>query len=147
MVAYAKEKTGNLLLATDGSELSEEAVRESISLAKTSGSKVTALTVVEFNPEFDALAPDFIEKMESEAVAYINSIKERAEKEGVDCEALVERGIPYEVILNKAKEKHADMILMGSHGRTGIERLLMGSVTERVIGHAECDVLVAKSKK
>jgi nucleotide-binding universal stress UspA family protein len=147
MVAYAKEKTGNLLLATDGSEFSEEAVRESISLAKTSGSKVTALTVVEFNPEFDALAPDFIEKMESEAVAYINSIKERAEKEGVDCEALVERGIPYEVILNKAKEKHADMILMGSHGRTGIERLLMGSVTERVIGHAECDVLVAKSKK
>lgn len=147
MSAYAKEKTGNLLLATDGSDFSEEAVRESISLAKTSGSKLTALTVVEFNPEFEALAPGYIEKMESEAIAYINSIKERAEKEGVDCECLVERGTPYEVILNKAKEKHADMILMGSHGRTGIERLLMGSVTERVIGHAECDVLVAKSKK
>lgn len=147
MVAYAKGKTGNFLLAADGSDFSEEAIRESISLAKASGSKVTALRVVEFNPEFEALAPSYVEKMESEAIAYINSIKERAKKEGVDCEGLVERGIPYEVILNKAKEKHADMILMGSHGRTGIERLLMGSVTERVIGHAECDVLVAKSKK
>jgi nucleotide-binding universal stress UspA family protein len=104
------------------------------------------LTVVEFNPEFEALAPDYIEQMESEATAHVNSIRERAEKEGVTCEAIVERGKPFEVILNKAKGIHADMILMGSHGRTGIERLLMGSVTERVIGHAECDVLVAKSK-
>jgi nucleotide-binding universal stress UspA family protein len=149
MIAYSKDKTGSLLLATDGSEFSEEAVRKGINLAKASGSKVTALTVIEFNPDLEAFSPNFIEPigMESEAVAHVNSIKERAEKEGVACETLVEQGQPFEVILNKAKEKGANLIVMGSHGRTGVAKLLMGSVTERVIGHSECDVLVVKAKK
>ena len=54
-------------------------------------------------------------------------------------------GEPYNVIISTAKEKKVDLIVMGSHGRRGISRLLMGSVTERVIGHASCAVLVVKT--
>jgi nucleotide-binding universal stress UspA family protein len=54
-------------------------------------------------------------------------------------------GRPYEAIIETAREKGVDLIVMGSHGRTGMERLLMGSVTERVVGHADCAVLIVKS--
>ena len=53
-------------------------------------------------------------------------------------------GEPYNLIISAAKAKKADLIVMGSHGRRGLSRLLMGSVTERVIGHAKCAVLVIK---
>jgi nucleotide-binding universal stress UspA family protein len=54
-------------------------------------------------------------------------------------------GKPYEAIVDTAKQRQADLIIVGSHGRTGLKRLLMGSVTERVIGHAETAVLVVKA--
>ncbi len=77
--------------------------------------------------------------------ALVEDMKKRAEAEGIKAEAIVDEGEPYEVIVNTAKEKNADIIVMGSHGRTGIMRLLMGSVTSRVIGHAGCSVLVVKT--
>lgn len=69
-----------------------------------------------------------------------------AAKEGVKAEGLTSTGKPYEVIVQIAKERRADLIVVGSHGRTVIERLLMGSVTERIIGHSETAVLVVKTK-
>lgn len=143
MDACPKEKIGSLLLATDGSEFSEGAVREGIRLAKTCGSKVTALRVMEFNPELEALEPDFVEKMETEAGAYVKSVKERAEKEGVTCDTLIKRSeSPYARIVDEASGLKADMIVMGRRGRTGLKRLLMGSVTARVVGHSPVNVLV-----
>jgi nucleotide-binding universal stress UspA family protein len=133
----------NLLLVTDGSEFSEGAVKEAIRVAGASKAKLTALTVVEFNPEFEALAPDAVEKMETDARNYIDSVKVRAEKEGVSCEALVRRGVtPHEQIVEEAGKLNADAIVMGRRGRTGIMRLLMGSVTARVVGHAPGNVFV-----
>jgi nucleotide-binding universal stress UspA family protein len=133
----------NLLLATDGSEFSEGAVREAIRVAGESGAKLTALTVVEFNPEFEALAPDAVEKMETDARKYIDSVGARAEKEGVTCEALVRRGVsPLEQIVEEAGKVKADAIVMGRRGRTGIMRILMGSVTARVVGHSPVNVFV-----
>ncbi len=143
MDACPKEKIGSLLLVTDGSEFSEGAVREGIRLAKTCGSKITALTVIEFNPELEALAPDFVEKMETEEGAYIKSVKERAEKEGVTCETLIKRSeSPYAQIVDEASGLKADMIVMGRRGRAGLKRLLMGSVTAKVVGHSPVNVLV-----
>jgi nucleotide-binding universal stress UspA family protein len=133
----------SLLLVTDGSEFSEGAVKEAIRVAGASKAKLTALTVVEFNPEFEALAPDAVEKMETDARNYIDSVKARAEKEGVSCEALVRRGItPHEQIVEVADKLKVDAIVMGRRGRTGIMRLLMGSVTARVVGHAPVNVFV-----
>lgn len=133
----------NLLLVTDGSQFSEGAVREAIRLAKQSSCKMTALTVVEFNPEFASMAPDMEDKMESEAKKMIDAIRDRAQKEGVVCDSLVLKGAPpHEPIVEEAERIKADIIVMGRRGRTGIKRLLMGSVTSRVIGHSPVKVLV-----
>ena len=132
-----------LLLPTDGSKFSEGSIREAISLAKNCSSKIFVLSVVEMNPEFEALAPEIIEKMEKETRQHLESVKSRALKEGVDCEIIVHEGEePYQYIVAEAAKRKVEMIIMGRRGRTGLKRLMMGSVTARVIGHSPCKVLV-----
>lgn len=75
----------------------------------------------------------------------IDMVREVTEREGIKVEALTLKGKPYEIIVKTAKEKNAGLVVVGSHGRTGMERLLRGSVTERVIGHTESAVLVVKA--
>jgi hypothetical protein len=75
----------------------------------------------------------------------VNKVVEAAEKEGIKTVPVVTTGKPYEAIIETAKQKIADFIIVGSHGRTGLARLLMGSVTERVIGLSESAVLVVKA--
>ncbi|MGD2079869.1 MAG: universal stress protein [Nitrospirota bacterium] len=133
----------NLFVASDGSEFSEGAVTEALKLAKECSAKLTALTVVEVNPEFESYAPDAMEKIEEEARAYVESVKDKADKEGLACDILVSRSEnPYEAIVEEAQKANADVIVLGRRGRTGIKRLLMGSVTARVIGHSPVSVLV-----
>ena len=133
----------HLLICTDGSEYSEGAIREGILLAKKNKAGITALSVIDFNAEFDALAPDLLEKMEEQAAGFVRTVKSRAEKEGVACTALVTRSEnPFLAIAEEASKVKADMIVMGRRGRTGLKRLLVGSVAKRTIGHAPCSVLV-----
>jgi hypothetical protein len=132
-----------LLLATDGSESAEAAIREAINIAKVCSSRLYVVSVVEVNPEYEALAPKIVEKAETETKDHLDSVRKNAEKEGISCEIIAHQGEePYRFIVDEAKKIKADMIVMGSHGRTGIKRLMMGSVTSRVIGHAPCKVLV-----
>lgn len=132
-----------ILLATDGSESVEAAIQEAINIARVCSSRLYVLSVVEVNPEYEALAPNVVEKAETETKEHVDSVKKRAEKEGVSCETIVHQGEePYRFIVDEAKKTKVDMIVMGSHGRTGLKRLMMGSVTARVIGHAPCKVLV-----
>jgi len=132
-----------LLVPTDGSKFSEAAVREAIGLAKTCGSKLYVISVVEVNPEFEATAPALVEKMEKETRQYLDTVKKNAFSEGIDCEIIVHEGEePYQYIVDEAKKNKAEIIIMGRHGRTGLKRLMMGSVTAKVIGHAPCKVLV-----
>lgn len=70
-----------LLLSTDGSEFSEGAIREAVNFAKACSSKLFAVSVVETNPEYNALAPQLVEKAEKETRQYLESLKERASKE------------------------------------------------------------------
>ena len=132
-----------ILLATDGSESVEAAIQEAINIARVCSSRLFVLSVVEVNPEYEALAPNIVEKAETETKEHVDSVKNRAEKEGISCETIVHQGEePYRFIVDEAKKTRVDMIVMGSHGRTGLKRLMMGSVTARVIGHAPCKVLV-----
>lgn len=136
-------KLEKLLLSTDGSEFSEGAVRESINLAKTCGSKLYTVSVMEVNPEFVALAPQVVEKFEKETRVHLESIKTRASNEGVDCEIIAHEGEePFQYIVDEAAKNNVEMIIMGRRGRIGLKRLMMGSVTARVIGYAPCKVLV-----
>jgi len=132
-----------LLLSTDGSEFSEGAIREAIKIAERCSSKLYALSVIETNPEFEALAPKLVEKAGKETREHLESVKARASRVGVDCEVIVHQGEePYHFIVEEALRRRAEMIIMGRRGRTGLKRLMMGSVTAKVIGHAPCDVLV-----
>ncbi|MBI5408683.1 MAG: universal stress protein [Nitrospirae bacterium] len=140
---FCPTKIEKMLLTTDGSEFSEGAVREAIKLAKTCSSKLFALSVVETNPEYEAVAPQVVEKAEKETRKILESVKDRASKEGVDCEIIARHGeSPYEYIVEEAEKAQANMIIMGRRGRKGLKRLMMGSETARVIGHAKCNVLI-----
>jgi hypothetical protein len=132
-----------ILLSTDGSEHSEGAVREAIRLAKKCGSKLTALTVVDTNPEFAALAPQIVEKKAIEARQNLEAVQARAKQEGVACDTVVREGDDsYKYIVDEAVKSKSSMIVVGRRGRTGLSRLMMGSVTARVIGYSPCNVLV-----
>lgn len=147
MNSICPTKIEKIVLGADACEFCEGATRESIRLARICGSKLYAVSVIEVNQEFEALAPKLVEEMERETRGFLLSVKLRASKEGVDCEVVAHLGEEaYEYIVAEAKQKGADMIILGRRGRKGIKRLLMGSVTAKVIGHAPCCVLVVPRK-
>jgi hypothetical protein len=138
--------TEKLLLATDGSQFSEGAIREAIRLAKRCSSKLSAISVIETNPEYETIAPQLLEKAEKAARAHLESLQARAKKEGVECAtSILEGEDSYNFIAEEAAKNKISMIIMGRRGRTGLKRLVMGSTTARVIGHAPCNVLVVPS--
>lgn len=146
----AKLEFKNILLATDGSKFSDAGAAEAINIAKLCGAALVAISVV---PSEEAAIVhsemqkgSIVETELREGEKHVKKVKELAEQAGVKTTGLIYAGKPYEAILEAAKDKKADLIVVGSHGRTGLSRLLMGSVTERVIGLAECAVLVVKAK-
>jgi nucleotide-binding universal stress UspA family protein len=143
----------NIVVATDGSKYSVAAASEAIGLAKRNGSALTVLSVVPADIDtpvdvgFTVNQQELIaEKEMQEAEKNARAVKEAAQKENVSVKALIMSGKPADAIIEIAKERRADLIVLGSHGRTGLERLLMGSVAERVIVLATCPVLVVKGK-
>ncbi len=136
-------KMEKLLVATDGSTYSDNAVKEAIRLAKKCTSRLFAVSVVITNLEFEVTMPQVVEKEEKKTREHLETIKVWASQEGVDCDISVIHGDePYQDIIRQARENNVDMIIVGRHGRTGLVRLMMGSVASKVIGHAPCNVLV-----
>jgi nucleotide-binding universal stress UspA family protein len=135
--------TERLLVATDGSEFSEDAIREALALSRRCSSKLFAISVIETNAELAAMAPALLEKNEKAARARLEAVAVRARKDGVDCETIVREGEDlYQYIVDEAVKNKITMIVMGRRGRKGLNRLVMGSTTARVIGLAPCSVLV-----
>ncbi len=131
-----------ILVATDGSKFSDAAVDEAINCSKSYGASLSIVNVVYTNDEFLANAPDVVEKMVEKAKTGLNEVRTRAQKEGVNAEVFVREGEPYQIIVDLAKELNVDTIVMGSHRKSGLKRIFMGSVTSMVIGHAPCPVMV-----
>jgi nucleotide-binding universal stress UspA family protein len=135
--------TEKLLLATDGSPFSEGAIREAIRLAKQCSSTLSAVMVIETNPEFETIAPQLLERSEKAAREHLEAVKAQAKKEGIDCAInILEGEDSFNYIASEAVRGNASMIIMGRQGKTGLKRLALGSTTARVIGHAPCNVLV-----
>jgi len=132
----------NILLATDGSPSCETAVDRAIELAKEKEAKLTAISVVYTNDEYLALAPGVVESLIGKAKDKLATIEQKGKEAGVEVQTMVKEGEAFEAITNMASNNGIDLIIMGSHGRKGLQRLLMGSVTERTIGYAPCPVLV-----
>jgi nucleotide-binding universal stress UspA family protein len=140
-----------ILVPTDGSEITAKAVSTAIALAKLSGASVTALCVKEPFPysaisEMQPVPPqEFYDAQERIAASRVKAVLEAATAAGVSAEgATVEALHPWEAILDLAKQKGCDLIVMASHGRRGMAALLIGSETSRVLTHSHLPVLVVK---
>lgn len=136
----------NILVAFDGSEYSKAALIESSKWVKRRGGKITLVHAVYFDEEELTNAPEYRERRFKLGKEVCYQTKDMVLSEfGVEVESLVCEGEPSDVIVDIAKEKKADLISIGTHGRKGIKRLIMGSVTSKVIVNAPCDVMVVKS--
>lgn len=134
-----------ILMATDGSRYSKVAAERAIDFAKSYGGELSVVSVVDVPPEFYAEAPNAVDDMIEKARFYAKEIKAQAESAGTKAESFVGEGEAYKVITDLAKKQEANIIVMSSHGRTGLKRLLMGSVAEKVIGHSLCPVLIVRA--
>jgi len=137
-------KLETLLLATDRSEFSEGAVREAITFAKKCSSRLSVMSVLETNPEYETIGASAYQKEEEEATKYLESVKSRASQEGISsCETTLYFGDnPSRLIVNEAAEKKADMIIIGRRGRSGLMKVLMGKTAANLISQAPCKVLI-----
>lgn len=139
-----------ILIPTDGSAGAEAAARHGMNLATAFESQVHLLSVVDERSYSSALAdldPSIQEQrdaFEQQATDAVQTLEEIATKSSVTCHTAVEHGIPYETILSYADEHEVDLISMGTHGRTGLDRLLLGSVTERVVRTSDIPVLTSR---
>jgi len=133
-----------VLVATDGSKQCRSAVERAIDFSRSYGGEMLVISIVDVPAEFYAEAPQIVEDMVHKAKDYVEEVKKQAGASGVKVETLVREGEAYQAIVDIAKTRGVNTIVMGSHGRTGLKRLLMGSVAEKVIGYAPCPVLIAK---
>ncbi|MBI5101414.1 MAG: universal stress protein [Nitrospirae bacterium] len=132
-----------VLIATDGSQYSEGAIREAISFASKCSSRLYVCMTIETNPEYETTNTSVLEKEESEASAHLEAIRSRAQKEGVSCETTLHEGIDAaQAIIDDAAEKKADVIFIGRRGRKGLMKALMGELAAKVVIDSPCKVLV-----
>lgn len=133
-----------VLVATDGSKQCRAAVERAIDFSRSYGGEMSVVSIVDVPAEFYAEAPQVAEDMVRKARGYVEDVKKQAEASGVKAETFVKEGEAFQAIIESAKSRNVNIIVMGSHGRTGLKRLLMGSVAEKVIGYAPCPVLVTR---
>jgi nucleotide-binding universal stress UspA family protein len=137
-----------ILLPTDGSDATAPAIEQAIGLAREMGAELHLLFVVEdipYAPEMmDARVEDQLREIGEKA---LESIRERADEEGVDVVAAIREGAPHSSILGYAADEDIDAIVMGTHGRSGLDRYLLGSVTERVVRTADVPVLTVRKSE
>jgi nucleotide-binding universal stress UspA family protein len=143
-----------ILVATDGSSLSKKAVSSAISLAALTGASLVALKVIPRYPQsyfegglaLQAAEVGRIEKQwADEGQAVVDEVKKLAEFQGVKTRPLtVKSDIVSEAVIATAKKNKCDLIVMASHGRKGVKRLLLGSETNQVLAHSHIPVLVLR---
>ena len=142
----------HILIATDGSELAQNGVDQGLALAKTLGAKATAVTVTEplaamvVGEAAIALPLDDYDKAASDnATRILAAVTASAAKAGATCDTLhVKDQFPAEGIVEAAKARGCDLIVMASHGRRGLSKLLLGSQATRVLTLSAVPVLVCR---
>lgn len=145
----------HVLIATDGSELATRALEHGLDLAKRDGARGTVVTVtepwsaLELAHEARLRHPDPVGQFEALAAAaakrVLDEAAQRAKAHGVSCEFVhVKDQHPAEGIVAIAKEKGCDLIVMGSHGRRGVSRLLLGSQAHEVLTHCTVPALIVR---
>jgi nucleotide-binding universal stress UspA family protein len=136
-------KGEHMLVAVDGSKCSEHAVDQAVSLGRMCNSKIYLVSVVDIHPDNISDAPYLVDKLTEQAQEYLEKAKKKVEAASIDCETIVHTGNkPHEHIIDDAKKNKVDLIVLGTHGRTGMKQILLGSVAQKVVGLAPCPIMI-----
>jgi nucleotide-binding universal stress UspA family protein len=139
----------HILVPIDFSPDADQALEYAIELGQKLQARLTLLHVIHLTPltmgdSVTAFPGNFLEAIETDAEQLINASLGRLHHAGLAGETVIVHGVPFQSIIDTAKDKGADLIVMGTHGRTGLTHVLMGSVAERVVRLAPCPVLVTR---
>jgi nucleotide-binding universal stress UspA family protein len=145
-----------ILIPTDGSDVAEAAVDHALDLAEQYGAEVHALYVVDIDSVNYSLGTEQVDRLKQGRFDEMEEVKERADEatgavadrgaeRGIDVVEHVSGGRPHKVIADYAEDNEMDLVVMGSHGRAGVRRALLGSVTERTLRSTHVPVLVVDS--
>jgi len=141
----------SVLIPVDGSDVSNHAVDEGLKLASQLGSRVTVLHVIDIAlftiPDAESGVTNFEviqQGLTNQGKRLLEEIGARAKAAGVEAETVMAEGDVHDEITKAAVDKKADLIIMGTHGRRGINRLILGSVAESVARRAHCAVLLIR---
>ena len=143
-MAYKK-----ILVCLDGSALTETTLTHAQTLVSDENAEILLLRVpanpaVEFSFSDPGIASNLIEEMEAETLAYMQSARSKLQKVGFRTSFLICQGAIAETILRTSLESHADVIVMSTHGRSGVKRWLLGSVADRVVTHSDLPVMLIR---
>jgi nucleotide-binding universal stress UspA family protein len=142
-----------ILVPTDGSDTAETAVEHALDLAEQYGAEVHALYVVDTDSMSLSLGAEQVDRIEQGQYGEMDDVRDRAEdatgyvadrarERGLECVENVSAGKPHVLISDYVEDNGIDLVVMGSHGRSGIRRALLGSVTERTLRSTHVPVLV-----
>ena len=143
-MAYKK-----ILVCLDGSALAETALPHAQMLASDEDAEILLLRVsvnpaAEFSFSDPLIASDIVQELESESLAYMQSVRGKLQKAGFRTSFLICQGAIAETILSVAAEHQADVIVMSTHGRSGVKRWLLGSIADRVVTHSDRPVMLIR---
>ncbi len=127
-----------ILLATDGKQHSEKAIKYAIEMAKLTSSKLFIINVVSPKPDENR------QTLIAEGMKHLNGLKDWATDEGIETTTLLEGGSPYQTLLLTAERIRASTIIVGTSGKSAIDRVLIGSVSEYIVRNAPCSVIIVK---
>jgi nucleotide-binding universal stress UspA family protein len=139
-----------ILVPTDGSEQAEAAVDHALEIAGATGARIHAVYVVHVGAI--TVGPDYtppeelIDRLEADGRAAAEAVAARAETRDVEAVTAVERGFPADDLLAYAADEGIDLVTMGTHGRRGLDRYLLGSTTEQIVRHADVPVLAVPTR-
>ena len=141
----------NILVPVDGSETSHAAVEKAVEFAKAFGSKITVVQALVLDPYIAAeyisasQTNDLIERARTSIEESLAAAKAKFNEQGIEVETkLLEGQVIHREIIRAAEELHADLIIIGSHGRTGFKKLFLGSVAQSLLGDSQVPVLIVR---
>jgi nucleotide-binding universal stress UspA family protein len=140
----------NIMIATDGSDTSKNAAKVGIEIAcRSKGSIIIVYVVDVFRLShipgyvtFPGLKDKLLELMEKEGIEATESVEDMANDAGIACQKLIIRGEPSKELLRISRESGVDLLIMGSVGRTGLDKIILGSVAEKVVRNSAVPVLL-----
>jgi len=133
-----------ILVATDDSDTARVAVDQAVSLAAVHGATLHALSVVYLRPSLEPSVEVFHDRLEELAATATAHVASAGADQGVEVVEATAEGLPHREILDYVADHDVDLVVVGTHGRTGLDHLLLGSVAERVVRHSPVPVLTVR---